>query len=199
MKKNLLMVGLSLLLFAASTQALAQSSDRDNPIAVNSPEITGNLREPGKESFYSLTAGPGTLTITVDVNANRESIAVLNFEVLARNGATALECCHFAQGDGGGTGRDIATVKLAKRQTVILHTTNGPVGGGTFRIRLTGATAFTGTPSGGDSSNDNPRERVVGGGERISVPSSGILHITMKNGMTQDIDLRLVSNVTVRP
>lgn len=198
-KKSLLLVTLSLLLLAATTHTSAQSSDRDNPIPLNSAEITGDLNEPNRESFYSLTAGPGTLTITVDVSANPGSGAVLNFEVLARNGSSSLECCHFAQSYGGATGRDIATVKLAKRQTVILHTTNDAGGSGTFRIRLTGATLFTSTPSGADSSNDNTRDRVAGGGERIHVPASGILHITLKNGTTQDVDLRLVSNITVRP
>ena len=29
--------------------------------------------------------------------------------------------------------------------------------------------------------------------------TAGILHITLKNGTTQDVDLRLVSNITVHP
>ena len=41
------------------------------------------------------------------------------------------------------------------------------------------------------------RERGEGG-EQINVPTSGTLHISMKNGTTKDIDLRLVRSVTIR-
>ena len=200
MKKTILLTTGLLLFFAATTYTFAQSSNRDYPTQLNSSEITGNMNDHKKESFYSFTAGPGELTITLDVNANRDEQGVLNFDLFARNGATSLACCYFAQGDGGGTGREVATVKLTKRQTVILHTTNGPIGGGTFRIRLSGATTFGGSTGGGDYSNDNGNGRERGeGGEQINVPTSGILHIRMKNGTTKDIDLSLIRSVTVRP
>ena len=110
MKKTILLTTGLLLLFAAATYTFAQSSNRDYPTQLNSSEITGNMNDHKKESFYSFTAGPGTLTITLDVNANRDEQGVLNFDLLARNGATSLACCYFAQGDGGGTGREVATV-----------------------------------------------------------------------------------------
>lgn len=199
MKKTSLLTSGLLLLLAATTYTFGQSSNRDNPTPLNSGEITGNMNDHDKESFYSFTAGPGEVTITVDVKAQRDDQGLLNFEVLARNGATPLECCHYAQGDGGGTGRDVATLKLTKRQTVILHTTNGPIGGGTFRIRLSGATAFGGTLTGGGTGKDDIGGRERGeGGEKIDVPESGILHIRMKNGTTKDIDLSLIRSVTIR-
>ncbi|MGI8813529.1 MAG: hypothetical protein ACR2IH_13525 [Pyrinomonadaceae bacterium] len=191
--------------------ASAQSSDRDNPIPLNSAAITGNMNDRGKESFYSFTAGPGDVTITVDVKAQRDEQGLLNFEVLARNGATSLACCYYAQGDGGGTGRDVATFNLTKRQTVILHTTNGPIGGGTFTIRLGGATSFSGggLPNDGGYGNSNnignadDRNRGNRGGrdngENLDLPATGTLHIRMKNGTTKDIDLSLIRSVTVRP
>lgn len=166
------------------------------------------MNDHNRETFYSFTAGPGEVTITLDVNANRDEQGLLNFDVLARNGATSIACCYFAQGNGGGTGREVANFKLAKRQVVILHTTNGPIGGGTFRIRLNGATSFNGvaTGDGGYNNNNNNNSdneqargnRGGGGGESVSVPASGILHIRMKNGTVQDIDLSRVRNITIR-
>jgi hypothetical protein len=87
-----------------------------------------------------------------------------------------------------------------------LHTTNGPVGGGTFRVRIGGANSFSTSLLGGgnnnnndnNDNNDNSRDRDNRGGETINVPENGILHIKMKNGTTQDIDLSRVRNISVR-
>jgi hypothetical protein len=209
--------GLVLFLFALVGTAAAQSSNRDNPTALNSGEINGSMNNHNGESFYSFTAGPGELTITVDVTVNHRrdetQIGVLNFELLGRDASTSLLCCEFAQTGDSGTGRTVKSVRLTRRQTVILHTTNGPVGGGTFRVRLSGANSFSTSTLGGGSNNndrnndnndrdnnnnDNGRGRGNRDGEQITVPENGILHIRMKNGTTQDIDLSRVRNISVR-
>ena len=201
------MFGLALIL-ALAGMASAQSSDRDNPTVLSSGEISGSLNNHNGESFYSFTAGPGELTITVDVTVNHRrdetQIGVLHFELLGRDASTSLLCCEFAQTGESGTGRDVKTVKFTRRQTVILHTTNGPVGGGTFRVRLSGANSFNGsTLRGGDNNNDNNtdnnRDRGNRDGEQITVPENGILHIRMKDGTSQDINLNRVRNISVRP
>lgn len=179
----------AVVLFAANT-AHAQSSDRDHPTPLNAGEFSGSLDNNNEEVFYSFVAGPGELKITVDTKARTGEIAVLNFELLARNGATAIFCCEFAQGDGGGTGRAVKTVKLAKQQTVILHTTNGPVGGGSFNIRIAGAANFA---SIGKSDNVNISES-----NQISVPANGKLRVELTDGSAQEFDLRRVRRVTVR-
>ncbi|HMJ24312.1 MAG TPA: hypothetical protein VK475_00710 [Pyrinomonadaceae bacterium] len=192
-------------LFVLAGTASAQSSNRDHPTLLSSGEITGSLNNSNGENFYSFTAGPGELTITVDVTVNHRSnetqIGVLNFELLGRDASTSLLCCEFAQTGDSGTGRTVKSVRLTRRQTVILHTTNGPVGGGTFRVRLSGASSFSTSTLGGGSNTigNNDRDRGDRGGETLSVPESGILHIRMKNGTSQDIDLSRVRNVSVRP
>jgi len=141
MKRSFLLVVSLLLLMAATTSTSAQSTDRDHPTQLTSNEIRGGLNKNGEEHFYSFIAGPGELTITLDVKAIPENQAQLSFELLERDAATSILCCEGAQGDGGGTGRDVKSVKIGRRRTVILHTTNGPIGGGTFRIRLSGPAA----------------------------------------------------------
>ena len=85
---------------------------------------------------------------------------------------------------------------------MILHVTNASVGGGSFDARLSGAgISFGGTAGTGGFGDLNGDDRGRGSreGETINVPESGILHIRMKNGTTQDINLSRVSSITVRP
>jgi hypothetical protein len=135
-------LALFLLLFIAvarSGPAAAQSSDRDSPTLIQAGEVNGELDGSGNEYFYSFRAGPGKVTITVDVKSSTGQ-ALLNFELLAKNGATVLLCCEYAQADGDGqSARAVKTVSLGKRQTVMLHVTVGKAGTGTYRIRLSGA------------------------------------------------------------
>ena len=187
MKKILIFIT-AVVLFSANS-AYAQSSDRDHPIPLNAGEFSGSLDNNNEEVFYSFVAGPGDLKITVDTKASTGKIAVLNFELLARDGATAIFCCAYAQGYGGGTGRAVKTVKLVKQQTVILHTTNGPVGGGSFNIRIAGAANFA---SIGKSDNVNISES-----NQITVPANGKLRVELTDGSAQEFDLLRVRRVTV--
>jgi hypothetical protein len=126
---------------ALSGSAAAQSKDRDHPTRVTSNEINGELDSSGNEYFYSFTAGPGELTLTVDVKSSIDQ-ALLNFELLDSHAAAAIICCEFAQADGDGqSARVTKSVKLGKRQTVVLHVTVGKAGRGTYRVRLSGAVA----------------------------------------------------------
>src|SRR5258707_10163755 len=124
---------------ALSGVAAAQSKDRDHPTRVRSNEINGELDASGDEYFYSFVAGPGELTLTVDVKSSTGQ-ALLNFELLDGHAAAAIICCEFAQADGDGqSARVMKSVKLGKRQTVVLHVTVGKAGRGTYRVRLSGA------------------------------------------------------------
>jgi len=135
---------LAFLLFvvvALSGPAGAQSTDRDHPTPIKANEINGDLDGSGNERFYSFVAGPGELTITVDVKSATGQ-ALLNFELLGADAATSIICCEFAQADGDGqSARNVKSVTLAKRQPVILRVTIGKAGTGTYRVRLSGAVA----------------------------------------------------------
>jgi hypothetical protein len=123
----------------SGSAAAAQSKDRDHPTPVKGNEITGELDDSGDEYFYSFPAGPGELTITVDVKSSTGQ-ALLNFELLDKNAAAAILCCEFAQADGDGqSARVVKGVRLGKRQTVVLHVTVGKSGRGTYRVRFSGS------------------------------------------------------------
>jgi hypothetical protein len=137
-------MALACLLFIAvalSGSTAAQSKDRDHPTPVKANEINGELDASGDEYFYSFVAGPGELTIMVDVKSSTGQ-ALLNFELLDRNAAAAILCCEYAQAnEDGQSAREVKSVRLGKRQTVVLHVTIGKAGRGTYRVRLSGAVA----------------------------------------------------------
>ena len=142
MKKSLLFAVSLLVLIAATGSAFAQSTNRDHPTPLRSDEIRGELNGDEIEYFYSFTAGPGELTITVDVKSS-DGTTGINFELLDSDANKQLLCCEFAQADSTGTsGRDVKSIKLGKRQTVILHLTPFKYGKGTYRVRFSGAVAL---------------------------------------------------------
>ena len=194
MKRNLLPVLSLLVAIAAASLAVAQSGDRDHPTPINSNELRGVLTADGGEFFYSFTAGPGDLTITVEVKSTEGTLA-MPFELLEANAADSILCCEFAQADTtGATGRVVKTVRIRSRRTVILHLTEYQYGAGTFVVRFSGAVNFAARsePAQGNRIGYN------GPGNRMGLPSSGTLHITMRDGSTKEIDLSLVQELSVR-
>ena len=142
MKKQLLLVASLLVLIAATSSALAQSTNRDHPTPFTSDEIKGELNGKEIEYFYSFTAGPGEVTLTVDVKSSGGTTGTA-FELLDADANKVLICCEGAQADSTGTtGRDVKSIKLGKVQTVILHLTPFAYGTGTYRVRISGAAAL---------------------------------------------------------
>lgn len=140
MKRSRMLVLSLLVLLTAAGSVAAQSTDRDHPTPLKSTEIQGDADGSGTEYFYSFVAGPGKLTITLDVKSSDGTVAI-PYELLDKNADKAIICCAFAQADSGGeTGRSVESAKLEKRQTVILHLTMNKIYKGTYRVRLSGAT-----------------------------------------------------------
>jgi hypothetical protein len=195
MKKKLLPVLSLLLVIAAASVAVAQSRNRDHPTPINSNELRGVLDSEGGEFFYSFTAGPGELTITVEVTS-REGTLAMPFELLEANAATPLLCCEYAQADATGeTGRAVKTIRIRGRRSVILHLTENKYGAGTFLVRFGGAVEFAGR-SGPAEGN---RIGYHGPSDRMGMPTNGTLHIRMRDGSTKEIDLSLVQEISVHP
>jgi hypothetical protein len=141
MKKSLLLVASMLVLIAATGSVFAQSTNRDHPTPFTSDEIKGELNGEEIEYFYSFTAGRGEVTITVDVKSSGGTTGTA-FELLDGDANKVLICCEGAQADSTGTtGRDVQSIKLGERQTVILHLTPFKYGKGTYRVRISGAVA----------------------------------------------------------
>jgi hypothetical protein len=198
--KQSILLGMGLVLLMAATGSVAaQSTDRDHPTPLSSNELTGRLYGNGGENFYSFVAGPGELTITVDVKSTDGTLA-MPFELLNANGADALLCCEFAQAaEPGQTGRTVKSIRLRSRQTVILHLTENEYGAGTYRVRFDGPTSFGGGATPRGVAQTSHRQGTSTGGNRMNLPPSGTLLIRMRDGSTKEIDLSLVREASVQP
>ena len=141
MKKRLLLAA-SLLVLISACSVFAQSTNRDHPTPFTTDEIKGDLKGEEIEYFYSFTAGAGEVTITVDVKSSGGTTGTA-FELLDGDANKVLICCEGAQADSSGqSGREVVSIKLAKRQTVVLHLTPFKYGTGTYRVRISGAVAL---------------------------------------------------------
>lgn len=142
-----------LLFIAAANPPAAPAQGRDHPTPLNSEEISGKLGGRTFDSYYSFAAGPGELTVTVDVKSAGHSTGI-TFDL---QGQRRLIASTRVQADGGAAHKS-AGVRLADRETLILHLSGADVdGAGTFRLRLGGDVSL----SGGGDGEAATREDIV--------------------------------------
>jgi hypothetical protein len=226
------LITLLLLLLLWATPALAQSTDRDNPTALSSNIIKGTGMGKKVEYFYSFNAGPGDLTLTVDLKATAgaTSAEVELFDSDSKifyyypNATTQNE--HVVK-HVSVNGKQALTLRVALDSSA-----------GAYTIKLGGAVEFTqpemsqptgaatpaadtqasqpeqqNTPqpeSGGGASGETSGGKPGKGGNlqmginilqavgnRFALPTTGMLHVVMKDGTTQDIDLGKVKSASI--
>lgn len=214
----------SLLLAIAAIAANAQSTDRDNPTPLTSNTIKGNGIGKKVENYYSFTAGPGEVVVTVDLKANAGST---NADVEIFDAESKI----FYLYPNATTTNEHAVKKftLSSEQALILRLALDS-SAGAYSIKLAGPIQLTtGAPTGdstssastgeqpqSDSANTSSTEASGGtaksgksskldltvdllqtAGKHFGLPTSGILHIVLKDGTTQDIDLSQVKSASV--
>ena len=191
MKHLFLLAAVFIFFIAAMNSAHAQSTDRDRPTPLKSPELKGRLDGGDAEYFYSFNAGPGELTVTLDVKASGTN-AGAELELLDRNAKSLISL--LAQGVDAGSERKVESIRLNRRQAVVLRFKGiryGSSGGqGTYLVRLSGAVAFE---------DDAPTVKDNTANDRLGLPASGTLRIEMEDGSAQEINLRRVRRVIVKP
>lgn len=160
--------------------ASAQSADRDRPTPITSNEIQGSLQE-SSDFFYSVVAGAGDLSVTIDLKPSRSSIAVATLRLYGENGKELLNAPLIPTANSSGGDRQTAKINLPTQQKVLLRITEGTGYGGNYRIRLDGAVSFGTTGTG------------------LKVPQSGTLRIEFKDGSAQEFDLSRVRRILVNP
>ncbi|HEX3280455.1 MAG TPA: hypothetical protein VHR36_04430 [Pyrinomonadaceae bacterium] len=133
------------LMILATGSALAQtpSTDRDNPTALTSNTITSDGVDEKTEYFYTFTAGPGDVTVTLDVKAEK-STAVSSVDIALYDAKSKRLLSTFANPDHGSSKRAVETVKVRGTQALLLEVTVSP-GVDTFKIKLDGAVVFAST------------------------------------------------------
>jgi hypothetical protein len=136
-------------LIVASGLAMAQnpSTDRDNPTPFTSNEIKGDGVDEKTQYFYSFTGGPGDVTITLDVKAEK-STAVSSVDIALFNASSKKLLSTYANPDHGSSKRAVETVNIHGTQALLLEV-DVSTGVSSFKIKLDGAVTLNGTGQGG--------------------------------------------------
>src|SRR5258708_1730261 len=131
-----------ILLAAIASMTAAQnqptpSTDRDNPAQLASNVITGDGVDSKTEYFYSFTAGPGEVKLTLDVKAEKDT-AVSSVDIALFDATSRKLLSTYANPDHGSTKSAVETVKVRGEQTLLLDVTVSQ-GVDNFKIKLDGA------------------------------------------------------------
>ena len=138
MKKFLLIA--AILTFAGVMQAVAQERGKTRETAqmIQTGEVKDDLDGSNDSYWYKFNAGPGTVSITLEVEAN-ETNAGATLDVYG-SGTRAIVSNVLAQGVDKGTERVERTFKLTKQQTILVRIKGikyGEQGGtGTYTITV---------------------------------------------------------------
>jgi len=144
-----------MLLFVSITLSFGQKEDFEAKRATSreglmdtgfmtKADVSDDLDGTDDEYFYKFTAGPGKLTVTLEVDAN-ETNAGAYLDLFGINSKPILQNM-LVQAINGGSDRVSQSVKLAKKQVIVMRIKGikyGSSGGytGTYKIVLEGPAA----------------------------------------------------------
>ena len=239
-RKRILLLGL-LFIVATAIGANAQSQDRENPTPFASNTIKGNGIGKKVEYFYSFTAGPGEVAITVDLKAKAGSTNA-DVEIFDEDGSKTF---YYYPNATSQNEHAVKRFTLNNKQLLTLRLALDS-SAGAYSIKLAGPVEFaapapatdaqtpgadtsTAASSAGeqsqpstdmpqpDPSTATPTDAATDAipkpgkgskfdlalnllqttGTHFGLPTSGMLHIVMKDGAAQDIDLSKVKSASV--
>ena len=191
MRKNwkafTLMMSLMLAVFVGSNSA--QSGNPDNPTPLTSNELKGSLGGADKEFYYSFVAGPGKVTVTVDIKAS-EGVASMTLNFSAAESADVLV---MPLATHRGSKREVDSFNLDERQTVVMKFASTGSYKGSYLIRLGGSVDFK------SAADATPPKNSTGDFSENCLPKSGTLSFVMSDGTVQEIKLNSVQKVSHKP
>jgi hypothetical protein len=225
MKSRYLLFVSILLIAATAVGASAQSQDRDNPTPLSENTIKGSGAGKKIDYYYSFTAGPGEVIVTVDLKAKSGST---NADVEVFDADSKI----FYLYPNATTTAEHAVKKftLNSKQALILRLSFDS-SAGEYSIKLSGPielpapavepaasepAAATGQPATSSSESEAATGATADAaksgktsklnfgvnilqsvGTQFGLPTSGVLHFVMKDGSVQDIDLSKVKTASV--
>jgi hypothetical protein len=117
-----------------------RSTDRDNPTPIAAKVITDDLDGTDTAYFYKFTAGPGKLTVTIEVKASGTNAGAM-LDLFDANSRPLLSDV-LAQGIDGGSERIVNSVQFSGKRNILMRIKGlkyGDTGGtGTYKITLDG-------------------------------------------------------------
>jgi hypothetical protein len=126
---------------APETSSTAPSTNINLPTPLRSNELKGDVKEGTPPQFYSFPAGPGEVVFTLDVSGAEPGGGAAYIYLIKPD---ALD--DFLEGfdlfaPAGSSENLVKRVQFAERQTIILRV-GGHIGGGSYRLRISGAATF---------------------------------------------------------
>jgi hypothetical protein len=226
--RHLLLVSI-LLIAGTAIGANAQSQDRDNPTALAANAITGGGIGKKVEYYYSFTAGPGEIIVTVDLKAKSGSTNA-DVEIFDADSKVFYYYPNATSTNEHAVKKFTLNSEQPLTLRLALDASAGP-----YSIKLAGPIQLATVPPAGetsaageqpqpptdvplpDTANTTPADSSTGttgksgknskldfgldllqaAGKHFGLPTSGMLHIVMKDGTTQDIDLSQVKTAKV--
>jgi hypothetical protein len=205
---NLIWLVVLSLTFISTAQA--QSTSQSNPTHITANEITAKGPSQETDYYYSFTGGPGEVTITLNIKAKQYS-TFARLEVLDA-GLNTLATHNMNAATSTGPEQVMKKIELSKKQTIFLKLTlDGNLA--EYKITLGGAVELSSLSSDnssistGNMTNQSANKDKISNngfskiklGQFINLPESGMLVIQMNDGTTQEINLKNVKNVMVKP
>ena len=183
----------TMLLFASSSPAFGQrSQDRDNPTPLSSNELSDDLDGSNDEYFYQFSAGPGKLTVTLEVKAN-DTNAGATLDLFGPNSRPILSNV-LVQGVDGGSEQVVRSAQLGKRQNIIMRIKGiryGSSGGtGIYKVLLGGAVSFNQGDMPDGAAAPTGTNRLTGDLDGTDSTRSHTLSITGPGKVTLTFDVK---------
>ena len=133
------------ILICTSGAAFGQgrSEDRDNPAQLSSNKVNDELDGSDSQYFYKFTAGPGKLTVTLEVKASGTNAGAM-LDLFANSKPILSDV--LVQGIDAGSDRQVNSVQLNGKREIVMRIKGlkyGDSGGtGTYTITLEGPVTF---------------------------------------------------------
>ena len=226
-RKRVLLFLVSFCALVMASATFAQSTDQSNPTAITANELV--IAGPKKNNqlyFYSFSAGPGEVTLSLNVKAKSSSTFV-GIKIFDSESNTLAY--HNMSADTGSPGIALKKFEVGEKQTLTMSFTSDP-SLGECRIKFGGAVelgsaevsstsnlgvisetnatmsnASTSTMTDQTSTTSSPGKNknfmfsiLDAAGQRFNIPTSGKLLLEMKDGTSQEIDLVTVKKITVK-
>ena len=126
---------------APGSSSPAPSTNINLPTPLRSNELQGEMRAGAPPQFYSFTAGPGEVVFTLDVTGDKPGGGMAYIYLIKPDAQDTFLDTVYHFGPAGASDSLVKRVQFAERQTIILRV-GGHIGGGSFRLRISGAATF---------------------------------------------------------
>ncbi|MFL6231046.1 MAG: hypothetical protein ACJ741_19900 [Pyrinomonadaceae bacterium] len=189
-------VALCVCAVSAATQTVTPSTDRDNPTPFVSNEIKGEGTNDKTEYFYSFTAGPGEVTLTFDVKADKAAnLHGFDYEVFdARSRRVAGGFLDPVRGESKRKLEKFVVRGQQPQQFTLRLVVTEYVD--TYRVRIEGANGATGGTA--PTATQTPAPPAAQSGNRLCLPATGTLVLTLADGTEEQVDLSQVKSAALK-